>query len=78
MYRQMGSRYTAPEKKNEVHCYEGGENCQSKVSQSQGAFAPVGWFWVSRFPPKGRLNMVLWLVGWVLVGVFPHLSGEGC
>lgn len=23
-------RYTAPEKNNEIHCYEGGENCQSK------------------------------------------------
>jgi cathepsin X len=22
------SDYTAPEKKNQVHCYEGGENCQ--------------------------------------------------
>jgi len=23
------SNYTAPEKGNQVHCYEGGENCQS-------------------------------------------------
>ena len=43
MYPSVRSRYTAPEKKNEVHCYEGGENCQSKVSQSQGAIGYAGW-----------------------------------
>ena len=24
--------YTAPEKNNQVHCYEGGENCQTAPS----------------------------------------------
>ena len=37
------SRYTAPEKDNEVHCYEGGENCQSKAKPRASSRARELW-----------------------------------
>lgn len=54
---------------------------RAKFHSPKVPLPPVGWFWVSRFPPKGRLNMVLWLVGglvgWVLVGVVFYFLGWG-
>eukprot|EP00913_Durusdinium_trenchii_P011084 g10406.t1 len=35
--------YTAPEKNNEIHCYEGGENCQSKQGLADTLRAKELW-----------------------------------
>ncbi|CAK9058082.1 unnamed protein product [Durusdinium trenchii] len=35
--------YTAPEKNNEIHCYEGGENCQSKQGAADTLRAKELW-----------------------------------
>ena len=34
--------YTAPEKENEVHCFEGGENCKAKKSADGGGQLLLG------------------------------------